>query len=484
MRVFHPDLAATLLGLAAMLALGCGDSSGPTTVGPNPGRDAGIGTIRVTTLTLGSGVDPDGYSVDVTGLPRQALPASGTVDIAGVPAGDRTVALGGVAGNCLVSEPNPRRVNLAAGGTLEVVFTVRCQEAATVQVTTTTTGINRTTDGYNLYLDPESGSNGLNVRLPANGTVSASPTPGNYLLTLYGLESNCDVALPSPRQITLAVGSPARITLDINCEAPKQLAFVKGEGTGAEIYVINSNRTGEKRITSNLVPDTDPAWSPDGKRIVFASLREANHDIYVMDSDGGNEVRLTTVSAGDHRPAWSPDGRRIAFVSARDGNAEIYVMNADGTNPLRLTSDSGADWDPAWSPDGSKIAFRSERDRSNGIWVMNADGSGAARITTNSLAGGDAGPAWSPDGARIAFVSQVHADRARDLVIVKADGSARMRLTEGYFGLAKPAWSPNGRKIAVGDDDFYYGPSLLVFSPDGISTVGYVAPGYHGTWRP
>jgi len=478
MRAFHPDLAAPLLGLAATLALGCGDSSGP-----NPGRDAGTGTIRVTTLTLGSGVDPDGYSVDVTGLPRQALPASGTVDIAGVPAGDRAVGLGGVAGNCLVDGFNPRRVNLAAGGTLEVVFTVRCEELANVQVTTTTTGIDRDTDGYFLVLRPERGP-ALSIRLAANGTASLSPTPGNYLLSLFDLAPNCDVALPSPRQITLAGGSPARITLDIVCEAPKQLAFVKGSGVDAEIWVINSNRTDEKRITSNLVPDTDPAWSPDGRHIVFASLRDAYYEIYVMDSDGGNEVRLTTVSAADHRPAWSPDGRRIAFVSARDGNAEIYVMNADGTNPLRLTSESGADSDPAWSPDGSRIAFRSERDGSNGIWVMNADGSGAARITTNSVPGGDADPAWSPDGARIAFVSRVKADGARELVIVNADGSARMRIMEGFFELAKPAWSPNGRKIAVGNDDFYYGWELLVVSPDGISTESYVAAGYHGTWRP
>jgi TolB protein len=79
-----------------------------------------------------------------------------------------------------------------------------------------------------------------------------------------------------------------------------------------------------------------------------------------MTADGSGQTRLTRGNAFQSAPpAWSPDGRRIAFASERDGNAEIYVVNADGTGQRNLTRDPGYEGDPAWSPDGRKIAFTS-----------------------------------------------------------------------------------------------------------------------------
>lgn len=80
-----------------------------------------------------------------------------------------------------------------------------------------------------------------------------------------------------------------------------------------------------------------PTWSPDGRKIAFASERDGNSEIYVMNADGSNVTRLT--DAGGNFPAWSPDGRRIAFASG--GGPDIYVMNADGSIVTRLT-DAGA----------------------------------------------------------------------------------------------------------------------------------------------
>ena len=81
-----------------------------------------------------------------------------------------------------------------------------------------------------------------------------------------------------------------------------------------------------------------------------------------MNADGSGPTRLTNNAAADVEPAWSPDGSRIAFASTRDGNFEIYVMNADGSNQTRLTNNAAADDQPAWSPDGTRIAFKSNRD--------------------------------------------------------------------------------------------------------------------------
>ncbi len=85
-------------------------------------------------------------------------------------------------------------------------------------------------------------------------------------------------------------------------------------------------------------------------------------------------------------PAWSPDGRKIVFFSDRASNDEIYVMNADGSEQRRLTRDPGNDWGPRWSPDGQMIAF--ERDHlpsGEKLHVMNADGSGDRSLTRNGV---------------------------------------------------------------------------------------------------
>ena len=82
-----------------------------------------------------------------------------------------------------------------------------------------------------------------------------------------------------------------------------------------------------RRLTYDAKRDQSPAWSPDGRRIAFAS----NGDIYVMDADGGNQRRLTTGGVNDGVPSWSPDGCRIAFASERTKILGIYVMNIDGS---------------------------------------------------------------------------------------------------------------------------------------------------------
>ena len=79
--------------------------------------------------------------------------------------------------------------------------------------------------------------------------------------------------------------------------------------------------------------------------------------LYVVNADGSGQGWLTLTAEGGPPVAWSPDGLRIAFASMRDGNSEVYVMNADGSGQRRLTRDPAQDSGTAWSPDGRKIAF-------------------------------------------------------------------------------------------------------------------------------
>ena len=121
---------------------------------------------------------------------------------------------------------------------------------------------------------------------------------------------------------------------------------------------MDADGSNPTRLTDNPGLDADPAWSPDGTKIAFASFRDGNQEVYVMDADGSNPTRLTDNPASDIVPAWSPDGTKIAFASRRDGNPEVYVMDADGSNPTRLTDNPTFDGVPAWSPDGTQDRLR------------------------------------------------------------------------------------------------------------------------------
>ena len=92
-----------------------------------------------------------------------------------------------------------------------------------------------------------------------------------------------------------------------------------------------------------------PAWSPDGRKIAFGG----DGEIYVMNADGRGLRRLTRNPASDGSPAWSPDGRRIAFGSERDGNLEVYVMNTDGSGQRNLTRSP-------WNEGSSCLVARAE----------------------------------------------------------------------------------------------------------------------------
>lgn len=165
------------------------------------------------------------------------------------------------------------------------------------------------------------------------------------------------------------------------------------EHDGEEIYVINPDGTGERRLTysgegknSNI-----PQWSPDGTQIAFASNRDDEvgwSSIYVMDADGTHVRRLTPIGSRDYMPIWSPDGTRIAFMSSRDGNAEIYVMNRDGSDLRRLTNNDVFDAAYFWSLDGRELVFSSTRDNDVAmIYIMKSDGSDVRAIGTG-LGGG------------------------------------------------------------------------------------------------
>jgi Tol biopolymer transport system component len=177
------------------------------------------------------------------------------------------------------------------------------------------------------------------------------------------------------------------------------------------------------------------SWSPDGKHLVFAAdkseaipapfplpytFREESV-ITVVDATGRNQTTIVRDTTWDSEPAWSPDGKRIAFLSS----GTIWVMNPDGRGRLPLTSE-GASSGPVWSPDARRIAFVSTHDQKSQIFVMNADGSGQLQVT---VSGEGNWPSWSPDGRRIVYASK--RGDLWQLYSVNPDGTGDTQLTEG-----------------------------------------------------
>jgi Tol biopolymer transport system component len=215
---------------------------------------------------------------------------------------------------------------------------------------------------------------------------------------------------------------------------------------GGALYVVDAHGGGKRVLTRTAWIDgpevvSGPAWSPDGRRIAFLSVRHHNEDVYVLDLGSGQAHRVTRDPADDREPAWSPDGRRIAFVSERihgpsGYSSDLYVINADGSGERRLTHDLQAASYPAWSPDGRKIVYFG-RAGYYGTYVVNADGSGQRRLGPGALE-----HSWSPDGHRIAYLDG--RSGTFQLYVMNADGTAMHYLARG----AEPSWSPDGSKIA------------------------------------
>ncbi len=219
----------------------------------------------------------------------------------------------------------------------------------------------------------------------------------------------------------------------------ERILFVSNRSGNKEIWAMNADGKRPRNLTRSSDDDWMPAWSPDGKSIAFSSYRDGNWEIYTSRDDGSRPVRLTNDPAADVAPSWSPDGQRIAFASYRDGNWELYLMDRDGSNLQRLTQDDATDYAPEWSPSGELIAFETYRDGNMEIYVMAPDGTGLRNLTQTPAAN-DHGPAWSAEGDRLLYYSNL--DGGWDIFVIGLDGSGKKNLTRSKALEREPSWQP------------------------------------------
>lgn len=252
-------------------------------------------------------------------------------------------------------------------------------------------------------------------------------------------------------------------------------------------YIMNVDGTDVHRVSNGKGKTTCGYFMDGDKRIFFASSQAVDtacvprpdpskgyvwrldpYDIYTGNPDGTGVKRLTNYGVYTAEGVLSPDGKQIVFTSLKDGDLDIYTMNADGTNVKQLTHQIGYDGGPWWSPDGKQIVYRAfhptnskdlndyktllaerlVRPNKMDLWVMNADGSNQHQIT--HLGGASFGPSWTPDGKQIVFASNYHTDPKLgnfDVFLINPDGTGIEQITTNGTFDGFPMFSPDGKKL-------------------------------------
>lgn len=188
-----------------------------------------------------------------------------------------------------------------------------------------------------------------------------------------------------------------------------------------------------------------PAVSPDGEKIVYYVSRSGgaypdNQNLWIMNRDGSDAHAITARSGGAWDPAWSPDGQFILFASQAAGRPQLFIIDADGRNPVRVTEIDGIRGRNDWSADGltlsTYIGVLWDRD----IYVFDLVGENLRQLTDG---GNNLAPSFSPDGQWIVFMSyrdNIRQDLGCEIYIMRVDGTELTRLTDNDICDWQPRW--------------------------------------------
>lgn len=297
---------------------------------------ASVGSLFVSANTTGVDLDADGYTVTVDGGASQVIATNGSLTFTGLYASSHSVALSGVAGNCTLSEANPRTVTVSAGGTASATFAASCAPtgggSGSLTVTTTSTGSNLDPDGYTVTVD---GSFSQAIAT-TNDSVTFTGPAGDHPVALSGLASNCTVSGANPRTVTVPADGTATTTFSVTCGAPQESVIGRGQiGMGSTTpgnnvqtfdFDVRADLTGRftgtdysdlhdgRPATLTTDPSTDPATSITAYRNSSSACSDPSHGMEfdaVGREDTGHVVSYTVVVCDD-----GPAGSGMDFFSA------------------------------------------------------------------------------------------------------------------------------------------------------------------------
>jgi len=265
----------------------------------------------------------------------------------------------------------------------------------------------------------------------------------------------------------------------------------EGESDCDQIFTMDVDGRNVRKISTGEGRTTCGYFFPGGERIIYSSTHHVDaacpappdrsrgyvwgllpYDVFSARPDGSDLRRLTQNDGYDAEATVSPDGRQIVFTSLRDGDLNIFVMDPDGGNVRQLTDEVGYDGGPFFSADGTKIVYRAHhptdpaeiaeyrallaegliRPERVELFVMDADGSNKVQLTANGAA--NFAPFFHPDGRRIIFSSNMHNPGGRGfslyLVDIETREIERVTHTEGFDSF--PMFSPDGTQLLFSSD--------------------------------
>lgn len=189
----------------------------------------------------------------------------------------------------------------------------------------------------------------------------------------------------------------------------QSVAFVSDRTGNEEIFIMKVDGNMVKQLTQHPARDIHPYFSPDGKEILFNSSRDdaQSFEVYRINSDGSGERRVTTTRDVETCARYSPDGSKIVLLKGfLDGNDEICVMDPDGTDVINLTNTSAMEGWPTWSRNGTHILYSSRKNGQFCLFEMEHDGENVTQVSFPEPGFEDARATYASATGAIAFNRQ------------------------------------------------------------------------------
>ncbi len=227
--------------------------------------------------------------------------------------------------------------------------------------------------------------------------------------------------------------------------AQTQIAFANDATGHKEIYVVDYDGAGLKRVTGDGSIDLLPRFTPDKKALAYTSYKEGNPDLYLLDVASGRSRPFSRDQGLNIAGGFSPDGTQLLMTLSRGKSPNLYVKSLTDGSVTQLTQHFGADSSPTFSPDGGQVAFVSDRAGNPQIYILDMTTRRAKRLTSMNWCDS---PSWSPTGEWIAFAGRANPKDKLDIFLVDVTGNQIRQLTNGEASSENPAWSPDGRFLA------------------------------------